>query len=443
MSCDAALDVCDELITKCARYGVVGAKSSVHIRRCAGYSDSVFTNHDAADVDLLDLDVFEAGRDDEVFAKLRDESPLHWNDEPNGPGFWSVTRHADVKLVASDHATFTVTEGTQIASRRAEGEGARSIHHVDPPEHGPLRKIAAAQVRAAKVNKLEGDILTVIDDLLDEHIGAGEFDLVDKISAQLPLVMIGRLLGAPLEDCPHLLRWTNQMASEDPDYSEGPETAVRARDEVFTYFRALEDERRACPKDDLVSVLTAATLDGVPLERGYLDAYYLVLMVAGNETTRNLLSGGTLALHENPQWWDYLRENPSRTRIAVEEMVRWVSPVLSMRRTATRDLEMHGKQIKAGDKVVMWFASANRDPRAFEDPHLFQADRHPNEHVGFGWGEHACLGANLARLEAKLFFSRILERNLRLEVAGDARRLRSNFFRGIKTLPVTLERDHG
>lgn len=394
-------------------------------------------------LDLMDLAPFEQGRDEEIFAHLRDHAPLHWNDEPDGPGFWSVTRHADVKAVAGDAASFTVTHGTQIASRRAEGEGARSIHHVDPPEHGPLRRIAASQVRMTQVRKLEPDILAVIDDLLDEHLGAGEFDLVAKISSQLPLVMIGRLLGAPLEDCPHLLRWTNQMASEDPDYSEGPETAVRARDEVFGYFRELEEQRRACPADDLVSVLTAAEIDGQPLSRGHLDAYYLILMVAGNETTRNLISGGTLALHEHPEALAALRADHAGVRLAVEEMVRWVTPVLSMRRTATHDLEMHGRTVRAGDKVVMWFASANRDPRAFEQPERFLVDRHPNEHLGFGWGDHACLGSHLARLEANLFFTRLLQRDLHLEVVGDPSRLRSNFFRGIKKLPVRLEKRSG
>ncbi|MEV0854460.1 cytochrome P450 [Nocardia fluminea] len=394
----------------------------------------------SSDIDLMDLRAFERGEDDRLFAQLRDEDPLHWNDEPDGPGFWSVTRYADVKAVATDHATFTVVEGTQIASRRAEGEGGRSIHHVDPPEHGPLRKIVTPHVRPAKVKALEADIIAVIDELLDKAIGAGRTDFVAEIAAQLPLVMIGRLLGAPVQDCPHLLRWTNQMASEDPDYSEGPETAVRARDEVFGYFRGLEAQRRECPAEDLVSVLTAAEIDGQPLSRGYLDAYYLVLMVAGNETTRNLLTGGVLALHEHPEWWQVIREDPNRIRVLVEEMTRWVTPVLSMRRTATRDVEMHGKTIKAGDKVVMWFCSANRDERAFTDPHEFIGDRFPNEHLGFGWGEHACLGSHLARLEARLFFTRLVERGIDIRVVGDAARLRSNFFRGIKTLPVEMER---
>ncbi|WP_375385096.1 cytochrome P450 [uncultured Microbacterium sp.] len=392
---------------------------------------------DAA-VDLMDLAPFESGTDGELFAALRAQAPLHWNDEPNGPGFWSVTRYDDVKSVASDPALFTVVDGTQIQSRRAEGEGARSIHHVDPPEHGPLRKIAATHIRPTRIRELEPDIVDVIDELLDRAESRGSLDFVADIAAQLPLVMIGRLLGAPLEDCPHLLRWTNQMASEDPDYSSGPETAATARDEVFDYFRGLEKQRRVHPTGDLVSVLAAAELDGVPLSRGYLDAYYLVIMVAGNETTRNLLSGGVAALAENPQWWDFMRQNPDQIRVVVEEMVRWVTPVISMRRTATRDVEMHDTLIHAGDKVVMWFASANRDERAFENPDTFIGDRFPNEHLGFGWGTHGCLGANLARLEARLFFERVIQRGLAIDLDAPPARLRSNFFRGVKRLPTTI-----
>ena len=390
-------------------------------------------------VDLMDLDPFEAGRDGALFAHLREHDPLHWNDEPGGTGFWSVTRHDDVKTVASDPRLFTVIEGTQIQSRRAEGEGARSIHHVDPPEHGPLRKIAASHIRPARVRNLEGDITAVIDELLDNAEGVGEIDFVSQISSQLPLVMIGRLLGAPLEDCPHLLRWTNQMASEDPDYSEGPETAVKARDEVFAYFRTLEQQRRECPVDDLVSALAAAELDGVPLSRGYLDAYYLILLVAGNETTRNLLSGGVSALAQNPRWWDFMREHPDQIRLVVEEMVRWVTPVISMRRTATRDLEMHGKTIAAGDKVVMWFASANRDEDVFADSERFQIDRAPNNHLTFSHGSHFCIGSGLARLEMKVMFEEIMRRLCDIEPAGPVQWLRTNFNCGIKHMPVRFK----
>lgn len=207
-------------------------------------------------VDLLDLAPFEQGADGAVFRVLRDHDPLHWNDEPDGPGFWSVTRYEDVKAVASDHELFTAVEGTQIQKRRAEGEGERSIHHLDPPRHGLLRRVVVPHVRPARIRSLESNIVAVIDDLLDRAVGAGEFDFVGRIAAQLPLVMIGRLLGAPVEDCPHLLRWTNQMASEDPDYSEGPETAVKARDQVSgTSATSKRSAARAPPKTSLVSSL--------------------------------------------------------------------------------------------------------------------------------------------------------------------------------------------
>ena len=391
-----------------------------------------------SEVDLMDLSPFEQGTDGEVFRILRKHDPLHWNDEPDGPGFWSVTRYNDVKAVASGYEAFTAAEGTQIKSRRAEGEGERSIHHLDPPRHSQLRKIVVPHVRPARIRSLESNIVAVIDELLDGTVGAGEFDFVGRIAAQLPLVMIGRLLGAPVEDCPHLLRWTNQMASEDPDYSEGPQTAVKAREEVFAYFRDLESQRRSCPADNLVSALTAAQIGGVPLSRGQLDAYYLILMVAGNETTRNLLSGAMVTLNAHPDQWALVRREPERIPALTEELVRWVSPVLSMRRTATRDLQMHGRTVRAGDKVVMWYCSANRDERVFPEAGRFIADRSPNEHMGFGWGVHACLGAHLARLEARLFLSRLIDRNLTVDLHGEPARLSSNFFRGIKRLPVSI-----
>lgn len=398
----------------------------------------------ATDIDLMDLDSFEGGYDHQLFDELRESDPLHWNDEPDGgQGFWSVTRYADVVAVANNHAAFTVVEGTQIPSRRAEGEGARSIHHVDPPEHGPLRRVSTPHVRPVKVKQLEADITSVIDDLLDKHVGQGTFNFVHEISARLPVVMISRLLGAPLADTDRIIQWTNRMSPDDPDHSSGPEDSAAARDEIFDYFRGLEEERRRAPQDDLISTLANGTAGGQPLTRGELDAYYLILMVAGNETTRNLLSGGTYALHQNPEAWSAIRQQPARSRLAVEEMIRWVSPIICMRRNATRDVELHGKTIRAGDKVVMWFTSANRDPRAFERADQFIGARDPNEHLGFGWGEHACLGSNLARLEAKLFYSRLAERGLEIEVLGEPARLRSNFFRGIKRLDVRLETSNG
>ncbi|MEV6902605.1 cytochrome P450 [Amycolatopsis sp. NPDC051372] len=398
----------------------------------------------ATAVDLMDLDLFASGSDHEAFRELREHDPLHWNDEPGGRGFWSVTRYADIKRIAADHESFSSAEGTQIPDRRAEGHGEPSIHNMDPPRHGALRKLVVPHVRPAKVRPLEGDIVTVIDELLDTALAqGGTFDFVHTVAAQLPLLVIGRLLGAPPEACPHMQRWTNQMASDDPEYSTGPETAARARDEIFSFFHELEAQRRANPAEDLVSVLAHAAPGGEPLNRGQLDAYYLLLMVAGNETTRNLLTGGMIAFGAFEEQWAALRADADRIPGAVEEMVRWVSPVLCMRRTATRDVELHGRTIEAGQKVVLWFASGNRDETVFAAPDEFRAERAPNEHLGFGWGVHACLGAHLARLEAQLFLRRLRERSLRVDVQAPPERLRSNFFRGVKRLPVRLVNDRG
>lgn len=400
---------------------------------------------DHATIDLTDLSSFEEGRDHELFRELRRHDPLHWNDEPGGRGFWSVTRHADIRAIASDHETFSSAEGTQIPDRRAEGHGEPSIHNMDPPRHGALRRVTVPHFRPARVRLLEDEIVGVVDELLDSVLDAGDttVDFVSTIAARLPLLVVGRLLGAPAEDCPDLLRWTNEMASEDPEYSKGPETAAAARDAVFAYFHDLELARRREPREDLVSVLSQARIDGCPLNRGQLDAYYLVLMVAGNETTRNLLSGGMVALNRWPAEWDALAADPDRIPSAIEEMVRWVSPVLSMRRTATRDVELHGRTVEAGQKVVLWFCSGNRDETVFAEPDRFLGGRTPNDHLGFGWGVHACLGAHLARLETRVFLRRLVERGLRVRTENEPARLRSNFFRGVKRLPVRLVADRG
>lgn len=392
----------------------------------------------AASIDLTDVTVFRDGLDADVLRRLRDEDPLHWNPEPDdGPGFWSVTRYEDIRRVASEPSV-TVREGTQIQSRRAEGDSARSIHHLDAPEHMRLRRLVVPHVRPAAVKRLEAEIEGVVDELLDPLVHAGELDLVASVSSQLPLLVLGRLLGVPASDCPDILRWTNQMASEDPEYSAGPETAAKARDEVFAYFRELEVARQAEPDQGLVSVLANAELDGCPLQRGQLDAYYLILMVAGNETTRNLLSGGVHALNLEPGSHEWMGESPENLKSGIEEMLRWVSPVLCMRRTATEDIEMHGRTVSPGEKIVMWFASGNRDDRVFTDPDRFRVARAEGDHLGFGWGAHACLGSHLARLEAQVFFRRLHERGLVVQQTGEIDRLSSNFFRGVKHLPVQI-----
>jgi len=396
-------------------------------------------------IDLLETGPFAAMRDGELFRTLRDEAPLFWNDEPGDePGFWSLTRYADVEAVAKDPDTFCNSQGTQILSRRrGEGEGAPpQIHNMDEPRHNLMRRPLISSFAPRGVEVMADRVREVTTQLLDEALELGEFDFVKVIASRLPLLVFAPMLGVPVEDAHLLLRWTNQISSEDPEYSAGPETAAAARTELFEYYHRLTAQRRAEPRTDVVSTLVGAEVEGCPLEQGELDSYYVLLTVAGNETTRNLLSGSVHALSAH-RVWDELRENPGVLRSGLEEMVRWVTPVIHMRRTATRDVEMHGRTVHEGDKVVLWFASANRDERVFDEPDRFNLHRKPNKHLGFGAGPHFCLGAHLARLEVRVFYEEVLGRDLRIEVLDEPDRLVSNWFRGVKRMPVRVTQGPG
>lgn len=389
-------------------------------------------------VDLLDAGVFAAGQDPEMFARLRAEAPLFWNPGPGEEhGFWSVTRYADVEAVAKDSERFVNAHGTQIPSRRAEGTGPSQIHNMDAPRHGPMRRVLTSTFSPRAVEKLVPRVTEVADQLIDEALERGELDFVKVVASRLPLLVFAPMLGVPTEDAGLLLRWTNEISSEDPEYSAGPEDAAKARDELFGYYRELTQTRRACPADDIVSTLVQAEVEGERLTQEWLDPYYLVLTVAGNETTRNLLSGSVDVLHRQGVW-PQLREHPELLRSGLEEMVRWVSPVVHMRRTAAVDVDLHGTTVRAGEKVVLWFASANRDADVFEAPDEFRLDRKPNRHLGFGAGPHFCLGAHLARMETRVFYERLLARDVHVEPTAEPDRLVSNWFHGIKRLPVRV-----
>jgi cytochrome P450 len=390
--------------------------------------------------DLLALDAFLTGRAEAVFDDLRENDPLHWNPEPDGAGFWSLTRYADVCAVAEDHERFINGRGTQIADRKAEGEGHASVHNSDQPRHTALRKIVAPKIRPSLVGPLHDSIATAVDDLLDRVDDGAEFDLVREIAVRLPILVFGRFLGVPEEECPKLVEWTNAFSSLDPEYAAGPEVAERARVELFDYFHELVEKRRADPRDDLVSVLANAKMNREQIQRVDLDPYFLVLTVAGNESTRNLISGGLALLSANPQHWGTLAERPEVVGPAIEEMVRLISPVMHMRRTAVTEVELHDRTVRAGEKVVLWFAAANRDPREFENPHEFRPERTPNEHVGFGYGIHSCMGVHLARLEMRVLLERLVARRQTVRILGEPDRLASNWFRGIKHLTAAVER---
>jgi cytochrome P450 len=394
--------------------------------------------YDAAAIDLMDLAIFVEGREDAVFDELRATDPVHWNaPSERGPGFWALTHYADVKAAASDHARLSSADGTQIVDRKVEGRLA-SLHNMDDPEHAKLRKVAFPQLRAIKIRQWQQAIDESVALLLDEAAERRRFDMVDTVAARLPMLVLSRVMGVPAQDGPRLVDWTNRLTSSDPDHEVAGPALAAARDELMAYFERLTAQRREAPEDDLVSVLAHGTVDERPLTWEELAAYYIVVVAAGNETTRHLLSGATLALHEHPDAWDRILADPELLTPGVEEMFRFVSPVACMRRTALEDHRIGDRDIAAGDKVVLWFAAANRDPEVFAEPHEFLIDRAPNPHVTFGWGVHFCLGVHLARAEVRSFFAEAAARRLRFEVAGEPVRVRHNLFRGWSRLPVEL-----
>lgn len=398
--------------------------------------------HPESDVDLTDLTPFLDGSENAVFARLRSDEPLHWNDEATGPGFWSVTRYDDVLRVVNDPQTFVNGQGTQIPSRLVEG-GTPTVHNTDPPRHGALRKLVTPHLRAVKVKEwqevIDRSVDAILDGLEQQAAQDGEVELVHAASALLPIQVLGQVLGVPLEDCGLLLDWTNRVVSDDPEFMRGPDEKERAREEMFGYFKQLSDQRRAEPRNDIVSKLVHAELDGEPLSWEDLAAYYFVLVGAGNETTRNLITGSVLAFEEFPDQWAALVAQPDLLRPAIEEMLRYVTPIRAMRRTAVTDVEWSGRTIRAGDKVVCWFQAANRDPAVFPDPETVKIDRAVNDHVGFGWGIHACMGSHLARAEVTTFFQKVLERQLRIRPVAAPDRLQTNQFNAFKRLRVRID----
>jgi cytochrome P450 len=380
------------------------------------------------------------GREHELFAYLREDAPLHWGAEPSGPGFWSLSRYDDIRWAGLEARLLSSASGTQIQDRRAEGSGTPSMHNMDAPRHRELKRVLADRFNPAATERHAAQrARQVVDGLLDGALEAGAGDLVELVSEQLPLLVFGTWLGVPAADLPLVVKWVNVIGGqEDPEFVSDGETVGRCRDELFAYFTELTAERRAAPRDDLVSALVTAEPGGAPMRLDELLPYYLLLMFAGNDTTRNLVSWAAVTFSEFPDQWDALSASPDLLGSAVEELLRWNTPVYCMRRTATDDFGLHGQQVKRGEKVVLWWPAANRDPRAFPDPDRFDIARSPNKHFSFGWGPHFCLGSHLARLEVSLLLRRMLERDIRVEVTGEPVRLRSNFIRGIKRLPVRL-----
>jgi cytochrome P450 len=393
------------------------------------------------EVDLCDPATFVESVPHELFARMRAETPVLWVDEPGGSGFWSFTRYADVVTINRDNHTFSSHRGTALIHDMPEEQLEQQrlmMLNMDPPTHTRYRLLVNKGFTPRRIAALEGRARQLTNEILDAICEQGGCDFVTDVAAELPLQVIAELMGVPQEDRRLMFDWSNRMVgSADEEYGTDPEDATSASMELYAYANALAAEKRANPQDDILSALIAAEVDGERLTEFEIDMFFLLLAVAGNETTRNLISHGMLALMEHPDERAKLLADPALIPTGIEEMLRWGSPVMHFRRTATKDVVVGGQPVAEGEKVVIWYISANRDEAVFDDPYRFDVLRSPNEHIAFGGGgPHFCLGANLARLEIRVMFEEVLRRMPDMQIAGPVQRLKSNFINGIKHLPV-------
>jgi len=408
-----------------------------------------------SDVDLTNLDMFERHQAWDAFDVLRREAPVFWNaeDAPN-KGFWAITRHADIVAVDRDSETFTSTEHVQLEEIDDElMDLRRSMLETDGLRHRALRKLLSREFGGRTLQKYEDFLRDLSQITVDAAFAKGEFDFVRQVSADFPIQVLARMLGVPREHTGKMIAWGNQMVTNsDPDYTDvlagSPESEKYkhlpfrspASLEVFEFGRALARERKGADGRDLISLMVnRIPEDKTELSPTDFDNYFLLLVIAGNETTRHAISHSMLALIEHPAQLALLQEKPDLIPHAVEEFLRWASPIYHFRRTATKDVEIHGKKIRKGDKVVMWFPSGNRDDEVFNDPYAFDVTRRPIDHVTFGKGSpHFCMGNMLARLEIRLMFEALLPRLDSAQTTGEVTRVRSNFINGIKKFPVKI-----
>ncbi len=394
------------------------------------------------EIDGIDLLAATWGRGvpHDQFDRLRAVAPVCWHPEPDDTGFWAVTKHEDVVAVSRDSATFSAEVGGVFIPTQDEEALASlrlTILMMDPPKHHRYRRLVSRGFTPRMIAKLVDEIERRAERVIDEVCEKGEVEFVAEIAAQVPVQMICEMIGLEQEQWPRMFELSNQLigSRDDPDY-QGEDPTVASM-EVYALCDEVAADRRQNPRDDLMTALVEAEVEGERLTDAELNLFFITLIVAGNETTRNLINHSLLAVVEHPDQARRLRDDPSLWDTGVDEMLRWGSSIHNFRRTATRDTELRGVPIRAGDKVVLYYASANRDEDVFDDPHAFDVGRTPNEHVTFGGGgEHYCLGASLAKAEIRATMRQIIERLPDLELAGPYDRLHSDFVNGIKTMPV-------
>ena len=400
-------------------------------------------------IDLSNIDLLahtwsrEAPHDQ--FDLLRKTAPVFWHDEPNGSGFWAITKHADVKKISRDPRTFSSALGSTFIPDQDEETLMMlrlSVLNMDDPQHTRYRNIVAKGFTPRVIAKLVEDTNARAARVVDEVASRGECEFVNDIASKVPIQTICTMLGLDDELWPRMVELTNMMISGLD--AEGQGAGQIAAMEVYALCDQMAAARRAEPRDDIMTALVNAEVDGERLDDGELNMFFITLIVAGNETTRNLINHSMLALIDNPGEADRLRADESLWPTAVEEMLRYGTSIANFRRTATTDVELRGTQIKAGDKVVMYYASANRDEEVFADPHRFDVSRRPNDHVTFGGGGvHFCLGASLAKAQIRATMQEVVQRLGNPQLAAPITRLKSDFVNGVTHMPITFTQRNG
>jgi cholest-4-en-3-one 26-monooxygenase len=399
----------------------------------------------APEINLVDSDAYQrGGAPHGQLAWLREHAPVFWHADgggPGWPGFWAITRHADIGHISRHPEIFSSARRLALLEESSDAaiEMQRLLMlNMDPPRHTRQRAFVNREFTPRVIGRLEQHVREICAALIDEVVPNGHADFVTDIAAPLPLYVICELVGAPPEDRERIFELSNRLAGfDDPEYRASREDGMLATAEIYAYAEQLAEQRAAQPADDIVTRLLLADGTGQVLTSQEFVLFFLLLIVAGNETTRNAASGGMLAFFEHPGQWQRLLADPGLIPTAAEEIVRWVSPVNLFRRTVMRDTEVGGQRLAEGDKVVLFYASANRDEDVFAAPFAFDIAREPNPHVGYGGGgPHFCLGRHLAALELRVLLEVMTERMRDMTLSGEISRLRSSLINGLKHMPV-------
>ena len=402
------------------------------------------------DEKLNDPAFFATGAHYALFDRLRAEDPIHWTQSPDGRGYWSIFRHADMKtilnapnLFSSEREGVAPVIDAEMAAIAAEAWGVgQNVAMIDAPRHTAVRKVISAPFLPKALAGSEARTRALIGKIFDDIPAHGEIDLVADLAVRIPMAVICDILELPAEDWDDMLVWGKMaIGGTDPEYRQGTvaQTVRYGFEQLHAYGLRRAAERRGCPRSDPLTLLANATLEAQALPASMVAHNAAQIILAGFETTRNAFSGGVLALLEHPAQMALLREDPRRLRLAAEEIIRWSDPVISLMRTPTADTELAGQRIREGERVMLWFPSANRDAAVFARPYDFDVTRHPNLHLGFGAGPHFCLGGQLAKLEIRLALEALLSRHDGIEISGPVERVQSTFVGGLKHLPVKLK----